>query len=238
MPLMARLQDNAVANGSGGVLDVAGYTSVGIQITGLNGNGTISLEGTINGTDWVPFDAEPVVSGASTTSVTTTGAWTANVAGFRFIRAPLSGYSGGTPVSVFAFASEAVSNASASSGGSEATGGVVDQGAPGSDPWLVAPLQLLSTTATLTNIAASATSVQLLVANAARFGASIVNDADRVLRVKPGATASTTSFSKILGLKDTNGIGGQWDVDANYTGRVDGIWDSGPTGAARVTEYT
>jgi hypothetical protein len=116
MSLMARLQDGATASGDGGVIDVAEYTTLGIQIKGLSNNGTISLEGTINGTDWVSFDADPVLGGAAVSSITTTGAWIANVAGFRLVRAPLSGYSGSTPISVFVFASNAVapSNISAS----------------------------------------------------------------------------------------------------------------------------
>ncbi len=102
----------------------------------------------------------------------------------------------------------------------------------------IAPQQIIATTATLSNVSASATSVQLFAANTSRVLATVVNDADKVLRAKSGATASATSYSKILGKKDADGIGGQWDVDASYTGRVDGIWDTGPTGSARLTEYT
>lgn len=130
------------------------------------------------------------------------------------------------------------SGAESGGGGSGGAGGTVDQGAAGSAAWPVAPQQIISTTATLSNVAASATSVTLLAANTARVGASIVNDADKVLRIKPGATASATSYSKILGKQDADGIGGQWDTDANYTGRIDGIWGASPTGSARVTEYT
>ncbi len=116
--------------------------------------------------------------------------------------------------------------------------GTVGQGAPGSQAWPVAPQQILSTTSTLSNVGASATSVQLLAANTSRVAAKIVNDSDKVVRIKYGATASASSYTDILAPRDANGIGGVHVIDGAHTGRIDAIWESGPTGNARVTELT
>lgn len=86
-------------------------------------------------------------------------------------------------------------------------------------------------TANLTNVAASATSVTLLASNANRKRVIICNDSAAKLRVKFGATASTTSFTLLLGAYDTY----ESPITVVYTGVIDGIWESA-TGTARVTE--
>jgi hypothetical protein len=86
-------------------------------------------------------------------------------------------------------------------------------------------------TATLSNISASASSVTLLSANAARLGATILNDSAALLYVKFGTTASASSHTVQLV------TGAYYEVPANYTGRIDGIWASA-TGSARVTEMS
>lgn len=92
---------------------------------------------------------------------------------------------------------------------------------------------LSANAAATSNVNGSASSVTLKAANAARRGLLVHNDADKDLYLKYGATASTTSFTvKIL-------AGGYWEMPFPiYAGVVDGIWASGPTGAARVTELT
>lgn len=87
-------------------------------------------------------------------------------------------------------------------------------------------------TAALTNVAASAVSQTALSANAARQGVSYVNDADVNCYLKYGVTASATSFTWKLF------PGEKWEPRDNYVGRVDVIWDAGPTGALRVTELS
>jgi len=87
-----------------------------------------------------------------------------------------------------------------------------------------------STTANKTNVAASITSVTLLAANISRLGASIYNDSPAELLVSMGATASATSFSVDML------PGAYFEVPANYTGVISGIW-AAATGNARVTEY-
>lgn len=88
-----------------------------------------------------------------------------------------------------------------------------------------------SGTATLSNVAGSASSVTLLSANTGRLGATIVNDSTANLYVKFGTTASTTSYTVLLGAS------AYYEVPFQYTGRIDGIWDSA-TGNARITELT
>lgn len=89
------------------------------------------------------------------------------------------------------------------------------------------------TTAAQTSVAASASSVQLLAANTSRKGASVYNDSDKAMYLKYGTTASTSSFKVKIA------IGGFFAFPLPiYTGRVDAIWDSGPTGNARISEET
>lgn len=100
----------------------------------------------------------------------------------------------------------------------------------------VAVSQAKSATATLSNVASSATSVTVLASNAARLGATVANDSTAILYVKFGSTASTTSFTVYM-----PGTGGgtpaYYEVPANYTGIITGIWASA-TGSARVMELT
>jgi flagellar basal body rod protein FlgF len=86
-------------------------------------------------------------------------------------------------------------------------------------------------TATLSNVAASATSVTLLASNANRKAATIWNDSTAILYVKFGTTASTTSCTVKL-IADA-----YYEVPGGYTGLVDGIWASA-TGTARISEIT
>lgn len=90
-----------------------------------------------------------------------------------------------------------------------------------------------SGTATTTQVADTASSTTLLASNANRLGASIQNDSSAVLYVKCGTTASATDYSARLVQY------GYYEVPANYTGRIDGIWATDPgDGAARITEFT
>jgi hypothetical protein len=90
---------------------------------------------------------------------------------------------------------------------------------------------LQSSTATLSNIAASATSVTLLASNTIRRGASIHNDSNQILYVKFGTTASSSSYTVRMVPQ------AHYEVPFGYTGQIDGIWVSA-NGNARVTELT
>lgn len=104
-----------------------------------------------------------------------------------------------------------------------------NQGTAGSSAWLTKLEQ--PTSATVSSVAGSATSVSLLASNAARKGMTVFNDSTSDLYMKFGATASTSSFTvKIAG-------GGFYQMPVNgYAGAVDGIWSSA-TGNARLTEW-
>ena len=94
-----------------------------------------------------------------------------------------------------------------------------------------------SATATLSNVAASVTSVTILASNANRLGATIYNDSSSLLYLKFGSTASSTSFTVPMLGNSTAGAAAYYEVPANYTGIITGIWVSA-TGNARVTELT
>ncbi len=91
--------------------------------------------------------------------------------------------------------------------------------------------EVRAATSTLSTVAASASSVTVLALNAARLAATIDNDSTVNLYAKFGATASTSSFTVKIP------AGAYYEVPGNYTGIIDGIWDSA-TGNARVTELT
>lgn len=96
-----------------------------------------------------------------------------------------------------------------------------------------------ASTPALTNVPESATSVTLLAANASRLAFELYNDSDGVLLVKPGTTASATSFAwRVMPRSALSTL----DIGVNYTGRLDGIWETAPAtsghAAARVTELT
>lgn len=90
-----------------------------------------------------------------------------------------------------------------------------------------------SATASVTSVGDSATSVQLLAANASRLGASFYNTSTADLYLKLGATASTSDFTVKLVQ------GAFYELPpATYTGRIDGIWASDAGGAVVATELT
>lgn len=90
-------------------------------------------------------------------------------------------------------------------------------------------------TSALSNVSDSITSVTALSANAARLGFTLYNDSTSAVRIKFGATASSTSFTKKM---LPNEFLSSADIGANYTGKIDAIWDTAPGGAMRVTELS
>lgn len=87
-----------------------------------------------------------------------------------------------------------------------------------------------STTGTQSSVAGSASAVTLLVANAARVGATFFNDSTAICYLILSSTTPTTSaYTVQLGPYD------YYEVPARYTGIVKGIWASA-TGNMRVTE--
>lgn len=90
----------------------------------------------------------------------------------------------------------------------------------------------LADVAVVTSVSDTASSTTLLASNTSRLGAVVFNDSSSDLYVKLGTTASTTSFSYKLSPYETV------EIPFGYTGRIDGIWSSDSTGAARITELT
>lgn len=91
---------------------------------------------------------------------------------------------------------------------------------------------LPATTATVTSVSSSATSVQLLAATPGRRMATIKNKSTALLYVKYGTTASASSFTVDLP------AGAYFEFPHPvYPGRVDGIWESA-NGNAQITELT
>lgn len=90
----------------------------------------------------------------------------------------------------------------------------------------------VASTATLSNVSGSASSVTLLAANTSRKMAMFYNDSTAILYLKFGATASTSSFTVKLMPEAYYEM-----VSPVYSGLIAGIWDSA-TGACRVTELT
>ncbi len=95
-----------------------------------------------------------------------------------------------------------------------------------------------ATIGTHTDVAQNVASVVLLAANAARKGATIVNDSAAILYViLDAAPASLTDYTVPIA-PITGGIGGYYEVPFNYTGEIRGIWAAAGAGAARITELT
>lgn len=93
--------------------------------------------------------------------------------------------------------------------------------------------RFFSTTATVTQVASSATNVTLLADNPARKGAILQNSSAQNCFVKLGATASTSSYTIKMEPLSTIII----NNDPVYTGIIDGIWDSAD-GLMAITELT
>ncbi len=88
-------------------------------------------------------------------------------------------------------------------------------------------------TSSVTSVVSAAVSTSILASNTNRRMAIMVNDTDKNAYVKLGATASTTSFSYKL----TPGQTLELPIPV-YTGAIDAIWDTSPTGSMRVTEIS
>lgn len=87
------------------------------------------------------------------------------------------------------------------------------------------------TSATLTNVASSGSSVTLFSAESTVNARTIYNDSTAVLYVKFGTTASSSSYTVQLA------AGAYYEFPQPvYAGRVDGIWASA-NGNARLTSW-
>lgn len=86
-------------------------------------------------------------------------------------------------------------------------------------------------TATVANVASSATNVTLFAAVGHANGRTVYNDSTQVLYLKYGATASSSSYTVQLV------AGAYYEFPQPvYSGQVDGVWASA-NGNARVTSW-
>lgn len=90
--------------------------------------------------------------------------------------------------------------------------------------------------ASVTHVADTATSTELIASNASRVGWSITNTSSAVLYIKFGSGATTTtSYTKRLAQYESAGQEGQLGL---YTGAIYGIWATDPgAGGANCTEW-
>jgi len=89
-------------------------------------------------------------------------------------------------------------------------------------------------TGTRSQVADSATDVQILASNANRLGASVFNDSSATLHLGLGTTTvTTTNYTAKLA------SGAYYEVPGGFTGELRGLWASDPNdGGAKVTELT
>lgn len=93
-------------------------------------------------------------------------------------------------------------------------------------------------TPTSTNVSANAASVTLLASNAARLGATIYNNSDKVLHLS-FSNPATTDNAVVDIAPETGGLtGGYYEIPFKFTGTIYGIWEAGPIGKANITELT
>ena len=102
--LYARLQNAAAATGNGSELNVNGLSEAIFQISGTF-VGTVTFEGSTDGTNFTALTVTPVYGGANVTTATAQGIWRASIAGLQKIRVRVSAYTSGA-ITVDAFASE------------------------------------------------------------------------------------------------------------------------------------
>jgi hypothetical protein len=88
-------------------------------------------------------------------------------------------------------------------------------------------------TPTITSTLPTTSDQTFLAANSARRGASIYNNSDHTVFIRPGGAAnSTTAFTIAI---PSNGY---WEVPANYTGAIHGLIASGTAvGNVNAGEY-
>jgi hypothetical protein len=117
-PLASRIFD---ANGELLLLDVRGLGGVALQLSGTF-TLTVQFEATVDGQTWVSLRMLPSNSTSAATNATAAGAWSANVAGFKLMRARVSAYTSGSADVTF-LASSASGRVGASGGDAETLDG-------------------------------------------------------------------------------------------------------------------
>lgn len=89
------MQSAAAATGNGTVMDVAGLAMAAFQVSGTFA-GTVTFEGTVDGSNWVSLQVCNAADGSVSTTATAPGVFIAPVAGLQMVRARISAYTSGT----------------------------------------------------------------------------------------------------------------------------------------------
>lgn len=195
--------------------DISSAGSVTVVIGGTYAGVNAAFEASVDGTTWVGIIGQRTDSYVTeiTTGVLTANtvrAWDFPMPGFTQFRVRATAWSSGTAAVAIA---------------------------PAVNPFETAPNVGIAGvgTATESGVAASATNVTVLAANAARRGATITNDSSSAtVFVRLSATAATTGSG---GYTVVLPAGAYYEVPFNYTGQINGIWTSA-AGFANVTELT
>lgn len=91
------LHSAGTATANGGSISVAGYPSLGIQLSGTWA-GTLTFEANIDGTNWGTVIATNTATGGTATVANANGLYTIKTAGLNEARARISAYTSGTVV--------------------------------------------------------------------------------------------------------------------------------------------
>ena len=88
-------QSAAAATGNGTAMDVDGLSLVGLQITGTF-SATVTIEGSVDGTNYVAIRSLNLNTGAVASAPTAAGVFQVPVSGLAKLRARVSAYTSGT----------------------------------------------------------------------------------------------------------------------------------------------
>lgn len=218
------------ASSGAAATDATGYRSGSVQVVSTGTGGTFIFEGSNDNSSFVtiPVYNQAAVSGASiVAAISATSSQLIYVfpVNFRYIRLRIATTITGGSIQAFTKLAQVGYAPFLQLTSSPVTANV---NAIQSGAWFT------TATATLSNVASSATTVTVLASNANRKGMMVFNDSTSVLYLKFGATASTTSYTVQIASN------GYYEMPASpymYTGICDGIWSSA-NGNARVTEIS
>jgi hypothetical protein len=230
-----------------------GQSTINIQVTGAY-TGALSLQGTLNNTNWVTIGGlvfTDVGNGTQTATIPSaaTSIYQADCAGFSAVRVTALGAVTGTAtITIRASAAAGLvgldlslpaganiigtltANQTVNAAQINGVAPLMGAGSDGTGSQRVTHAS--GATGTLANVASSATTTTLLAASTSRLGATITNESTSILYLKFGGTASATSYTvQIVG-------GGYYELPGPhiYNGIIDGIWASA-NGNARVTSW-
>lgn len=95
--LLAATTNSVTSTTAGTALNVNRGDLLGVQATGTF-SATVTIEATVDGTNYTAIALTPAAGGAAVTSFTAAGMWTANVGAYRAVRVKASAYTSGTAV--------------------------------------------------------------------------------------------------------------------------------------------